>query len=54
MKTYDLCKQLLIKGKLTLEMLDVFFAAGRLTGEQYSELVALLNSSKTDDTTNND
>lgn len=39
MATYDLCLQLLARGKLTAEMLDVFFAAGRLTPEQYKELM---------------
>ena len=40
--TYELCKQLASRGKLTAEMLDVFFAAGRLTAEQYQELMALI------------
>lgn len=39
MTTYELCKQLLRRNKLTTKMLDVFFAAGRLTDEQYTELV---------------
>ena len=39
MTTYELCKQLLARGKLTAQMLDVFFAAGRLTSEQYQELM---------------
>lgn len=39
MTTYELCKQLLARGKLTAQMLDVFFAAGRLTPEQYQELM---------------
>lgn len=42
MTTYELCKKLLARGKLTAEQLDVFFAAGRLTEEQYKELMALL------------
>lgn len=42
MTTYELCKQLLVRGKLTAQMLDVYFAAGRLTPEQYQELVASL------------
>lgn len=42
MSTYELCKQLLKRGKLTAQMLDVFFAAGRLTAEQYAELMAQL------------
>lgn len=43
MKTYKLCKMLFRMGKLTAEMLDVYFAAGRLTAEQYSELSGLLH-----------
>lgn len=43
MTTYELCKQLLKRGKLTAQMLDVYFAAGRLTPEQYAELMAELN-----------
>jgi len=39
MTTYELCKQLLKRGKLTAQMLDVFYAAGRLTAEQYEELM---------------
>lgn len=42
MTTYELCKQLLARGKLTAQMLDVFFAAGRLTSEQYQELMSEL------------
>lgn len=42
MSTYELCKLLLKRGKLTAEMLDVFRAAGRLTDEQYMELMAEL------------
>ena len=42
MTTYELCKKLAARGKLTKEMLDVFFAAGRLTAGQYEELIALL------------
>ena len=40
--TYTLCKKMIAIGKLTAEMLDVFFAAGRLTVDEYKELVALL------------
>lgn len=40
MTTYELCKQLARRGRLTAAMLDVFFAAGRLTDEQYRELLA--------------
>lgn len=42
MTTYELCKQLLSRGKLTAKMLDVFFANGRITAEQYAELMAAL------------
>lgn len=42
MSTYELCKKLLSRGKLTAEQLDVFYAAGRLTAEQYQELLAAL------------
>lgn len=41
--TYKLCKTLYKLGKLTAELLDVYFAAGRLTAEQYAELMALLS-----------
>ena len=43
MTTYDLCNLLLKRGKLTKEMLDVYFAAGRLTAEQYEELMKKLD-----------
>lgn len=44
MSTYELCKQLLRRGKLTAQMLDVYFAAGRLSAEQYAELMAQLHT----------
>lgn len=44
MTTYKLCLMMLEKGKLTAEMLDVYFAAGRLTAEQYFELLAMLEA----------
>lgn len=40
--TYQLCKKLAQKGKLTAEMLDVYFAAGRITSEQYEELMEMI------------
>ena len=40
--TYKLCKVLVGKGKLTADMLDVYYAAGRLTNEQYMELLERL------------
>lgn len=38
--TYRLCKLLAARGKLTADMLDVYLAAGRITAEQYTELIA--------------
>lgn len=40
--TYKLCKRLAALGRLTANMLDVYFAAGRLTAEEYAELIALV------------
>lgn len=40
--TYKLCKRLIAMGKLTANMLDVYYAAGRLTDEQYTELMAMI------------
>ena len=40
--TYKLCKRLAAMGKLSADMLDVYFAAGRLTAEEYAELVAMV------------
>ena len=40
--TYTLCKKLIVLNKLTANMLDVYYAAGRLTGEQYTELIQLI------------
>ena len=42
--TYVLCKKLAALGKLTAYMLDVYFAAGRITAEQYQELMELIES----------
>ena len=42
--TYKLCKRLAAMGKLDHNVLDVYFAAGRISGEQYAELAALLAS----------
>ena len=39
--TYNLCKKLIALGKLTANMLDVYYAAGRLTDAEYTELVML-------------
>lgn len=41
--TYRLCKTLANKGKLTADMLDVYLAAGRITAEQYAELIELIS-----------
>lgn len=43
--TYNLCLRLLALGKLTAKMLDVYFAAGRLTDEEYGDLVSQLSPS---------
>ena len=40
--TYKLFKKLIAMGKLTANMLDVYYAAGRLTDEQYTELMTLI------------
>ena len=40
--TYKLCKRLAALGRLTAEMLDVYFAAGRISAEEYAELVAMV------------
>lgn len=42
--TYKLCLKLLAMGKLTADMIDVYFAAGRLTAEQYSELLRAMQT----------
>lgn len=46
MTTYKLCLKLLESGKLTEKMLDVYFAAGRLTAEQYAELMDRLHENE--------
>ena len=40
--TYKLCKRLIALNKLTANMLDVYYAAGRLTDKEYAELAALI------------
>ncbi|MEG1774516.1 MAG: hypothetical protein RR320_06660 [Oscillospiraceae bacterium] len=40
--TYTMCAKLIALGRMSAEKLDVFYAAGRLTGEQYTELIGLL------------
>ena len=44
--TYNLCKKLIEAGRMDANKLDVFYAAGRLTDEQYTELMALLMVNK--------
>jgi hypothetical protein len=31
-------------GRMTADKLDVYFAAGRLTAEEYAELIGMLNA----------
>ena len=40
MSTYELCKLLAKRGKLEPEKLDLFLLAGRITEEQYREMMA--------------
>ena len=40
--TYNLCKVLIEAGRMDPEKLDVYFAAGRLTAEEYQELIEML------------
>lgn len=42
--TYTLCLKLLERGKLTSDMCDVYFAAGRLTAEEYRSLIDSINA----------
>lgn len=42
--TYNLCKALIEAGRMTADKLDVYFAAGRLTAEEYAELIGMLNA----------
>lgn len=44
MTTYNLCIKLIALGRMTAEKLDVYYAANRLTTEQYEELVAMINN----------
>lgn len=41
--TYKICLKLIENGKLTAIMLDVYYAAGRISDEEYSELMGRLN-----------
>ena len=40
--TYELCKMLAARGKLTATMLVLYHAAGHITDDQYRELAALI------------
>ena len=40
--TYKLCLRLVELGKLSAGMLDVYYAAGRLNDEEYTELMGML------------
>lgn len=42
--TYKLCKKLITAGRITgmYDKLDVFFAVGRITADEYTELTGLL------------
>lgn len=40
--TYKLCLKLAELGKLTANMLDVYYAADRITDEQYAELITMI------------
>ena len=40
--TYKLCKALIEAGRMTADKLDVYFVAGRLIAEEYTELVGML------------
>lgn len=40
--TYKLCLRLVALGRMTAEKLDVYFAAGRLSAEEYAELIEML------------
>lgn len=40
--TYELCKMLAARGKLTATMIDIYYAAGHLTDDQYRELAAMI------------
>ena len=42
--TYKLCKRLAALGRLTAQMLDVYFAAGRLTAQEYTELIGMITA----------
>lgn len=39
---YKLCLKLIENGRMTAQMLDVYYAAGRLNDEEYTELMGML------------
>ena len=42
--TYKLCLTLIRAGRMGANKLDVYYAAGRLTDEEYTELMGMLNA----------
>ena len=40
--TYKLCLRMIELGRMTAQTLDVYYAAGRLTDEEYTELMGML------------
>lgn len=42
--TYKLCLALINAGRMDADKLDVYYAAGRLTAEEYAELIGMLNA----------
>ena len=42
--TYNLCKKLIEAGRMDAIKLDVYYAAGRLTDEEYTELMGMLSA----------
>lgn len=40
--TYKLCLRLIQLGRMAPGMLDVYYAAGRLSDEEYTELIGML------------
>lgn len=44
MTTFELCKMLVEKNKISSDKVDVFYAAGRLTEEEYKTLIFTLQT----------
>ena len=42
--TYNLCKKLIEAGRMDANKLDVYYAAGRLTDDEYTELMGMLTA----------